>query len=144
PIFAGAAAGRTLLAIFGGSRSLKARMLIMAKFLKSPWFYGIGLLVLGAVCIAVSPPGCEQTVKEPKHPDGPKPTIRSVDRLRAKWDSEGEADWPVTELLASMSNFAYQTAAAAKTSYGGLGFDQITPVLKNSQAAYVVSSEDVA
>src|SRR5262245_54510188 len=104
-------------------------MLIMARFLRSPWFFCLGLLVVGAVYIAVSPPGGEQTGKEPKHPDGPKPTIRSVDRLRGKWDSEGEADWPVTELLASMSNFAYQTPAAAKTSYGGLGFDQITPVL---------------
>ncbi len=117
----------------------------MGRFLRSPWFCVLGLLILGAVYIAVSPPGCEQTVKEPKHPDGPpKPPMRSVDRLRASWDSEGEADWPVTELLASMSNFAYQTPAAARTSYGGLGFDQIVPVLKNSLAAYVVSSEDVA
>src|SRR5713226_8870774 len=117
----------------------------MGKFLRSLCFFVLGLLVGGGVVyIAVSPPGRQDTIIEPKHPDGLKPSMKSVDRLREKWDSEGEADWPVAELLASMSNVAYQTPAAAKTSYGGLGFDQTVPVIKDSQAAYIVSIEDVA
>jgi triacylglycerol lipase len=108
------------------------------------WLVVAGAFVLAVVVIAVSPPGCEQTDKEPIHPDGPpKPPISSLERLRSSWDSEGEAVWPVTELLASMSETAYQSPPAAKMSYGKLGFDQIVPVLADSLTAFVASGEDV-
>jgi len=103
-----------------------------------------GLALVFIVFVAVSPPGCEKTDKEPKHPDGPpKPPMSSLERLRSPCDSEGKADWPVTELLASMSNIAYQTPPAAATSCGKLGFDHIVPVVVHPMAAFVISSEDV-
>lgn len=110
-----------------------------------PWLVTLLVGIAFAVYVAFQPPGCEQTDKEPKRPDGPpKPPMTSVERLRAAWDSEGPADWPVTELLASISNIAYQTPPAAKTSYGDLGFKQVSPFIVDSMAVYVVASEDVA
>ena len=108
------------------------------------WFVSAALLVALIIYVALSPPGCERTDKEPKRPDGsPKPPTSLLERLRSPWDSEGQADWPVTELLASMSNFAYQTPPAAKTSYGKMGFEVVVPVVVDSMAVFVVSSEDV-
>jgi pimeloyl-ACP methyl ester carboxylesterase len=110
-----------------------------------PWLITVLVVIGFAAYVAFQPPGCEQTDKQPKRPDGPpKPALTSVERLRAAWDSEGPADWPVTELLASISNIAYQTPPAAKTSYGDLGFKRVNPIIIDSMAVYVIGSEDVA
>ncbi|MCL6501525.1 MAG: lipase family protein [Pirellulales bacterium] len=67
-----------------------------------------------------------------------------VERLRASWDSNGPPEWSVTELMASISDIAYQTPPAAERSYCGLGFEWIRPIIEDSMAVYVVSAKNVA
>jgi len=102
-------------------------------------------LVVFAGYVARQPPHRQKTYKEPNRADGsPKRAMDLVERLRASWDSNGPPEWSVTELMASISDIAYQTPPAAKRSYRGLGFERIRPIIEDSMAVYVVSAKNVA
>src|ERR1019366_4780496 len=103
------------------------------------------LLVLMAVAfgILISSPGCQKTHKQPPDVVPSKP-VGNLDRLRLPWDSEAQADWPMSEVLVSMSQIAYQPAEEATVSYRKLGFDRVVPIAVGSMAAFVVFGEDVA
>lgn len=95
-------------------------------------------------CIAFLPLGCGGCGKNNVAPaPGPAPAPTALEKLRASWKAEADPDWGRAELLASISDDAYQSPLAAETSYRKLGFEAIVPVLVDSMAAYVMSWEDV-
>ena len=127
--------------------------LVVLSFLrirKPTWvLLGPGMLVciaaiIGFVHIAVSPPGGEPTDDWDKHPQPtPKPTGQ-MELLRGRWDSTGDLNWPLADLLASMSDKAYLTPVEAKASYRSLGFGGVEPFTAASMNGYVISFDDVA
>jgi triacylglycerol lipase len=115
------------------------------------WMIFIGAVLVGAmfgagycVYVALSPPCREDSIDEARHPE-PSPVVPAspMEKFRLAWDSEAYADWPVAELLASMSNQAYLTPVEAEASYHTLGFEKITPVVEGSMIGYVASGKDV-
>lgn len=58
------------------------------------------------------------------------------------WDSESQADWPVAELLATMSQGAYSTSLPAEEVFRSIGFTSTKPVTTGCQSGYIVSVED--
>lgn len=111
-------------------------------------FLFVGIL-LGAVCyviyIARSSPGREVTVDEVERPK-PKPplVVGPLEPLHTAWDSESSADWPVAELLASMSEAAYLPPVDAEPTLSKFGFKKVTTILDSSMAGYVATTDDVA
>jgi hypothetical protein len=107
----------------------------------------IAVVLLGvigyAAYIALSPPGSEDTVDEPDRPGPPPPVKGPLEPLRTTWDSEAYADWPVAELLASMSETSYLPPVDAEPRYRTLGFGQVMPVVDGSMIGYVTSVDDV-
>src|SRR5262245_57934872 len=103
------------------------------------------LLGLGGYClyIACSSPGREDTVDEGDRPE-PTPTLVSpLEPLRMAWDSEGYSNWPVAELLASMSEASYLPPVDVDPTFRSLGFTQVMPVVDGSMIGYVASVGDV-
>jgi hypothetical protein len=58
------------------------------------------------------------------------------------WDSESQADWPVAELLATLSLESYSSPLAAEEAFHSLGFDRIATVATGCQSGYIVSVDD--
>jgi len=102
------------------------------------------LCIIGyGIYIAKSSPGREDTVDEGDRP-GPKPPVISpLESLRTTWDSEAYADWPVAELLASMSEASYLPPVDVDPAFRKLGFKQVMPVVDSSMIGYVASADDV-
>jgi hypothetical protein len=75
----------------------------------------VGVIVLGLVVavwyvfhVANSVPGREDTIDQVDGPSPPPLTPKiPLERLRSKWNSEANADWPVAETLASIAATAY-------------------------------------
>jgi triacylglycerol lipase len=102
----------------------------------------LGIVGYG-IYIAVSPPGGEDTVDEDDRP-GPKPlVVGPLEPLRMTWDSEANADWPVAELLASMSESSYEPPVDVDPVFRKLGFTQVMAVVDSSMIGYVASVGDV-
>jgi hypothetical protein len=100
------------------------------------------LLSLGGYHLLVSAPGLEETDKE-RDRDKSKPIAKHLDRLRADWDSEERADWPVAETLALFCHIAYQPPVDAKDSFQKLGVDSVETVVDGSMVGYVIAVADV-
>lgn len=66
----------------------------------------------------------------------------ALERLRMTWDSESQADWPVTELLATLSLGAYSSPEDAEVAFHSQGFTSTKPVTTGCQIGYIVSVED--
>src|SRR5688572_27281840 len=81
------------------------------------------------IYIACSSPGREDTVDEGDRP-GPTPTPGGpLEPLRTAWDSEAYSNWPVAELLASMSEASYLPPVDVDPAFRSLGFTQVMPVV---------------
>jgi hypothetical protein len=108
-----------------------------------------GVLVLfvvagGIIYVMTASPGREDTVEQEGKPKpSPAPTPSRLEPLRQPWDSEAVADWPVAELLASMSETAYRTPVDAEEGLLGFGFDRIKTFVDASMVGYVVSKDDM-
>ena len=108
---------------------------------------GLGIcifVVICGICVTISSPGGQKVVDEVIHHDiKPAPPSSHVERLRLKWNSESQADWPVAETLALFSDSAYLPPVEAEAKFRTLGFDRIKPFFIGSMAGYVVAFEDV-
>lgn len=102
------------------------------------------LCIVGyGIYIACSSPGREDTVDEGDRPGPKPPVVGPLEPLRMAWDSEGYADWPVAELLASMSETSYLPPVDVDLAFRNLGFKQVMPVVDSSMIGYVASADDV-
>lgn len=119
----------------------------------SPWrtrlrYTGGGLLLaaaLGAVAVIVGPPGGEDTLIEPDHtvPDNySERELLAV--LQMPWDSELNADWPISDLAARISEIAYLPPPEAEVQYKALGFTAIGVAVSDSMVGYVATIDDFA
>lgn len=89
--------------------------------------------------------GQENRVSQKYRPQRPPVALAGpIDHLRAAWNSEGEADWPAAEVLASVSKLSYLRPIEAERSYRALGFQRTRPFHYKSLGGYVVSEDDVA
>ena len=118
-------------------------------FIRPIWkWFSLGATLLavglfGIVQVAVQPPGEEKTVDQIVYPKPVPPDNTHLQRLRDSWNSESNADWPVAETLAEMSEIAYLSPVDADSLYRLLGFTEIMPIVASSMIGYVVSAEDV-
>ncbi len=123
--------------------------LSFVQFVKPNWkLFGLGaiLLVVGFLCmalVAIRPPGGEKTIEEVVLPNRLTPIGTHLQRLKSAWDSEKNADWPVAETLAEMSEIAYLPPVDAESRYRLLGFTAMMPVVASSMIGYVVSADEV-
>lgn len=129
--------------------------LVVASFWSSPdgtarpvLRWGGAMVLLGVVgCVIYvmkASPGREETVDQDQKPKpSPVPTPSRLEPLRQAWDSEDPADWPVAELLASMSETAYQTPVDAEEGLLKFGFDRIKTFVDASMVGYVISKDDM-
>ncbi len=108
-----------------------------------------GVLLLLAICGVVyacrRPPGGEETevVIPNTDPNRDYPTT-AIERLQLVWDSEKrEADWPVSETLAIISEAAYLPPVDAQKKLRELGFPEFMPIVAGSMIGYVISGVDV-
>jgi triacylglycerol lipase len=110
-------------------------------------FAVLALLLLAGIVygvyIACSSPGREDTVAEGDRPEPKPPVAGPLEPLRMPWDSEAYADWPVAELLASMSEASYLPPVDVDPAFRELGFKQVMPVVDGSMIGYVASADDV-
>lgn len=102
----------------------------------------LGIIGYG-IYIACSPPGREDTVDEGDRPGPTPPVVGPLEPLRTAWDSEAYADWPVAELLASMSEASYLSPVDAEPTLSNFGFKKVTTILDGSMAGYVATSDNV-
>jgi hypothetical protein len=100
------------------------------------------LIVVGGLHLLYSAPGLEDTENE-RDRDKSKPISKHIDRLRAAWDSEGAANWPVAETLALFCQIAYQPPVDAKDSFQKLGVDSVETIVDGSMVGYVITVADV-
>ena len=101
------------------------------------------VLVVAGVCwIIFAPPGMEATETEGDR-DRSKPISEHIDRLRAAWDSEQAANWPVAETLALFCQIAYQPPVDAKDSLQKLGVDSVETIADGSMIGYVIAIADM-
>lgn len=117
---------------------------------KPPKFWlllGAGLIVLaviGAVQIVRAPPTDEETVDEVTPPTPLVPSrLTAIERLRAMWNSEAPAAWPVAATLATISETAYLPPVDADEGFRDLGFQECMPIAAGSMIGYVVSADEV-
>jgi triacylglycerol lipase len=96
-----------------------------------------------ALYVALSPPGRNKVVDQDDR-DGPSPppVTTLIGKLRADWDSEGFADWPVAEVMAEASQISYLPPVEAKERFREAGFDSVEAFVDGSMIGYVVSVED--
>jgi hypothetical protein len=66
-----------------------------------------------------------------------------MEKFRLVWNSEADADWPVAETLATISEQAYLAPVDAESAYRKLGFDRFTAIVEGSMIGYVISGGDV-
>ncbi|QDS89692.1 Lipase (class 3) [Rosistilla ulvae] len=109
-------------------------------------FLGGLLLVAGAIVANSTPGGIDVIDDDPWDIDPVPPVIADsdVEKLRQWWDSEGTANWPASEVLAEISDVAYETPVDASRSLRGLGFDTVETVESNTMLGYVAIQDDVA
>jgi triacylglycerol lipase len=103
------------------------------------------LTAAGVARVLLGPPGPVDTIEVPpgdRRP--PAPAATALERLRLKWDSEADANWPAAASLAELSEIAYEPPHLAEKGFQALGFDKVMPVVKGSMIGYVVSGENVS
>lgn len=132
------------------SISAIALSFVRLRFTKPQWIVLlVGVLLLGVVLfefvrVILAPPGPGDLDDEKVPPKPrPTPTTSHLERLRLTWNSEANADWPVAESLATISEIAYLSPVDAKESYGKLGFTEFMPIVASSMIGYVITGEDV-
>jgi hypothetical protein len=112
------------------------------RFVKPVWKYfwlGATLLITvfaGAIWVVIQSPGEEVTVDQIVSPKPVPPVNTHSQRLRDAWNSESNADWPVAETLAYMSEIAYLSPVDADAIYRLLGFTEIMPIVASSMIGY--------
>jgi len=111
----------------------------------------LGIILLaftvgGGIYLANSAPGQEEVVVGPDRPN-PKPPLKpsqdTLAVLRENWDSEGYADWPAANRLATISMMSYLPPYEAEPRMRSLGFDRVTTIVAASMVGYVASQKDV-
>jgi hypothetical protein len=100
------------------------------------------LFLLGGWHLLVSAPGLEDTEREGDR-ERSRPISKHLDRLRANWDSEAAANWPVAETLAEQCQIAYQPPVDARDSFQKLGIDSVETIADGSMIGYVIAIADV-
>ncbi|EMB17220.1 lipase family protein [Rhodopirellula europaea] len=107
---------------------------------------GLLLLIAGAIVANSTPGGIDVIDDDPWDIDPTPPVIidTEVEKLRHWWDSEGTANWPASEVLAEISEVAYETPVDAGQTLRGLGFDTVKTVESNTMLGYVAIQNDVA
>jgi triacylglycerol lipase len=104
----------------------------------------LGGLVVLALILGYSPPGCAPTDPQPPNPDGPPtPALKPVDYFRRPWDSEDRVAWRVTQHVARLSQIAYDDSPKADEEIKALGFTDVKAIVRGPMAAYVASGGDV-
>ena len=96
------------------------------------------------IYIIRSAPGRIETIDQDGEATPSPPISNPFDSLRANWDSEAYADWPVAELLAEVSQYTYLPPGEAEVELNSLGFQEVTPVIEASMVGYVAITDDVA
>lgn len=102
------------------------------------------LALVGAVQTVRAPPTDEETVDEVTPPTPLVPSrLTAIERLRAIWNSEAPATWPVAATLATISEAAYLPPVNADEKFRDLGFQECMPIVAGSMIGYVVSADEV-
>jgi triacylglycerol lipase len=132
-----------LLAIGAGAVCFFSKKKSMARLLAGGCnILFVVLFLLGGCHLLVSAPGLEDTEKE-RDRDKSKSISKHIDRLRAAWDSEEAANWPVAETLGLFCQIAYQPPVDAKDSFKKLGVDSVETIVDGSMVGYVITVADV-
>ncbi len=124
-------------------------LMLISRFVGRPsWSTGLlwlGLVifflaVVGFMIAVFSPPGHGPTIPEQ---DWELPEILPVDDvesvLTATWNAAAQADWPIAELLAEISEAAYLSPVEAQAKFQSLGFTDIGGMESGSMVGYVLS-----
>lgn len=101
---------------------------------------------------ALSAPGHENTIDQgkkpepkPDEPPQPNPPVAGpLESLRQSWNSEDFPDWPVAELLASMSDKSYLSPVDAEDAFRSLGFMEVKTIEYSSMIGYVAWVDEAA
>ena len=103
----------------------------------------LALTVIGFFYVTVSAPGGEKTVVQPPRPVPVVPESHElIDVLQATWNTDGNPDWPVAEIMAEVSRIAYLPPSEAESEFATLGFDAVDTMVGSSMMGYVVSVGD--
>jgi triacylglycerol lipase len=100
------------------------------------------LLVGSGLHIALTAPDGVETIDEDRHPLPRPKTVNALESLTLSWDSDGPANWPVAELLASMSDTSYLPPVDAEAGLLAIGFHHVQTVADGSMIGYVASTDD--
>lgn len=115
------------------------------KWLLLGGILGIVVAAIGVVDLVTSPPGNEQTVVEVPEPlpedERPK-TLQEA--LRAEWNADAQANWPVAAVMADASDLAYLPPFEAEPKFKAMGFESAALMLEGSMAGYFLKIEDQA
>jgi hypothetical protein len=104
----------------------------------------VAAAAVGLLVVAFAPPGGEDTIPEPDGRTSPADTSTELLAiLRAPWDSEAKANWPVAETMGSISEASYLTPVEAHATFDSLGFRKVSTFLDASMIGYVMSIDDV-
>lgn len=105
-----------------------------------------GIIALcGATYVIFGTPGREPTVVEQ---DWLQPIVKPATDLHgvlgSEWDANAQADWPICELMAQISEAAYLVPVEAEAKYKSLGFTDVDVFTQGSMIGYVISTEGVS
>ena len=137
------------LFVLGLILALGSRLIDKTSTLRSK-LLGVGLMLMavaagGLAYVALGPPGGEDTVEQP---DGESPRDKIsqdlLTRLTTAWDANADADWPVAETMAVLSETAYLTPVEADAKFRTLGFKEVGTIVDASMVGYVLVIEDAA
>jgi pimeloyl-ACP methyl ester carboxylesterase len=103
------------------------------------------IAVSGATYVIFGTPGREPTVPEQNWlPPIVKPATDLHSVLGSEWDAAAQADWPVCELMAQISETTYLVPVEAEAKYKSLGFTDVDVFTQGSMIGYVLSTEGVS
>lgn len=101
------------------------------------------LIIFIRLCQA--PGGVEIFPETSQNRNGSKPQIKTlIDTLAHPWNSEDSANWPVAEVMAKLSEIAYQPPVDAEKTFEHLGFVKVNSFRDSSLSGYVVSIDGSA
>jgi hypothetical protein len=111
----------------------------------------IVIILLGVIGWALwkqyidGPPSDRPTSPDASRPGGKNPLPSGpLGVFQQTWDSRTQAEWPVAETLAGISDEAYLPAELASVALKKRGFTQVLPVLHGSMVCYVATGHQVA
>ena len=114
------------------------------------WLMFLGLALLGIVFAGAAyvaffstPDEDDTVVVDLTVPSDEIEASPILNRLTESWDSDKrEADWPVCETLAILSNAAYLPPYDADAEYERLGFKKVVPIVAQSMIGYIVINDE--